>query len=504
MADFDIAIIGGGINGAGIARDAAGRGLRVVLLERNDLASGTSSASSKLIHGGLRYLEHGALRLVREALMEREVLLRTAPHLVRPMRFILPPTPGPRFAPLLRLGLFLYDHIGARRLLPPTATIDLTGHVAGAALKPDYRFAYEYSDCAVDDSRLVVLAALDAAERGALIRTRTRLVNAERAAGEWRLLLDSRGREERITASVLVNAAGPWSPQVAETVLHMPLPRPMRLVQGSHIVVPRRFAHDSGYLFQTDDRRIVFALPFGPHTLIGTTDRPFIGDPAAAAPSPEEIAYLCRAVNVYFRETVTPDEVILRFAGIRSLQDDGRGRPEDVTRDYALVFDEAAGLAPLLTVYGGKITTFRRLAEEAIGRMPLPPGRKAGPAWTHDAPLPGGEFDYDGIDAVAARLRSQWPFLAEDTARRLVRAYGLRAERILGAAASMADLGPVFAADLTAAEVRYLMKAEWAETADDVLWRRTKIGLAAGAADRDALARFMAAAKEGEPGLTCR
>jgi len=489
MIDFDIAIIGGGINGVGIARDAAGRGLSVVLLEQNDLASGTSSASSKLIHGGLRYLEHGALRLVREALMEREVLLRTAPHLVRPMRFVLPPTPGPRFAPLLRFGLFVYDHIGARRLLPPTVTIDLTRHLAGAALKPDYRFAYEYSDCAVDDSRLVVLAALDAAEGGASIRTRTRLVNAARTAGEWRLLLDSRGREERITARALVNAAGPWAPHVAETALGMPLPHPMRLVQGSHIVVRRRFTHDSGYLFQTDDRRIVFALPFGDYTLIGTTDRPFAGDPAAPSPSPEEVAYLCRAVNVYFRETVAPDEVIWRYAGVRSLQDDGRGRPEDVTRDYALVLDAAADRAPLLTVYGGKITTFRRLAEEAVGQMPL----AAGPAWTHEAPLPGGGFRFDEVDAVAARLQRRWPFLAAATALRLVRAYGLRAERILGTATSMDDLGPVLAADLTAAEVRYLMHVEWAETAEDVLWRRSKFGLAAGAAEAQALVRFMAA-----------
>ena len=490
MADFDIAIVGGGINGAGIARDAAGRGLSVVLLEQGDLASGTSSASSKLIHGGLRYLEHGALRLVREALTEREVLLRTAPHLVRPMRFILPPTPGPRFAPLLRLGLFVYDHLGARRLLPPTVTIDLTRHAAGAALKPDYRFAYEYSDCAVDDSRLVVLAALDAAERGAVIRTRTRLVRAERMAGDWRLSIDGKGQEERITARLMVNAAGPWAPAVAETVLRTPLQRPMRLVQGSHIVVRRRFTHGSGYLLQTDDRRIVFALPFGDHTLIGTTDRPFTGDPAAPAPSLEEIAYLCRAANVYFREPVTPDEIVWRFAGVRSLLDDGHGKPEDVTRDYALVLDADAGRAPLLTVYGGKITTFRRLAEEAVGLMPLP----AGPAWTRETSLPGGAFGYDAVDAVVARLRRQWPFLTAATALRLVRAYGLRAERILAGAASMADLGPVFTADLTAAEVRYLMRAEWAQTAEDVLWRRSKLGLAAGTAEQAALARFMAGA----------
>jgi glycerol-3-phosphate dehydrogenase len=269
----------------------------------------------------------------------------------------------------------------------------------------------------------------------------------------------------------------------------------MRLVQGSHIVVRRRFTHGSGYLLQTDDRRIVFALPFGDFTLIGTTDRPFTGDVSAPSPSPEEIAYLCRAVNVYFRETLTPDEVIWSYAGVRSLQDDGRGRPEDVTRDYALVFDDAPDRPPLLTVYGGKITTFRRLGEDAVGRMP--PDLKAGPAWTRNAALPGGEFRYDEIDAVAGRLRRQWPFLAAATALRLVRAYGLRAERILGAATSMDDLGPVFTADLTAAEVRYLMQVEWAETAEDVLWRRTKLGLTASAGEQAALARFMAEASRG-------
>jgi len=493
MADFDIAVVGGGINGAGIARDAAGRGLRVLLVEQNDLASGTSSASSKLIHGGLRYLERFAFRLVREALSEREVLLRTAPHLVRPMRFVLPPTPGPRSAPMLRLGLWLYDHLGERRFLPPTATIDLTHHPAGAPLKRSYRFAFEYSDCAVDDARLVVLTARDAAERGAAIRTRTRLTRAERGPDHWQLVLNNRGRRETATARVLVNATGPWAPQVAETVLRVPLRRPMRLVKGSHIVVRSRFAHTSGYLFQAEDRRVVFALPFGrDFTLIGTTDQPFVGDVNAPAPSPEEVAYLCRAVNGYFRDTVTADEVVWSFSGVRSLQDDGRGRPEDVTRDYTLALDRTSGTAPLLTVYGGKITTFRRLAEEAVGQL----SRffaTARPAWTRTALLPGGEFPYDKLDAVAAHLRERWPFLTEMHAARLARAYGLRAERILDGAARAEDLGERFTGDLTAAEVRYLMRQEWALLPDDVLWRRSKFGLIASAAEREALARFMVA-----------
>ncbi|MBX3552002.1 MAG: glycerol-3-phosphate dehydrogenase [Pseudolabrys sp.] len=491
MPDFDLAIVGGGINGAGIARDAAGRGLKVLLVEQNDLASGTSSASSKLIHGGLRYLEHGAFRLVREALSEREVLLRTAPHVVRPMRFVLPPSPGPRSPLKLRVGLFLYDHLGAHKLLPPTKTIDLTHHPAGAPLKRSYRYAFEYSDCAVDDARLVVLAARDAADRGASVRPRTRLTLAERGADEWKLVLNNRGRRQAATARVLVNAAGPWAQQVADIILRVPLPKPMRLVQGSHIVVRGRFAHDSGYFLQMDDKRIVFALPFGTDfTLIGTTDRPFVGDVNTPAPTPDEVAYLCRAVNVYFRDVVTTDEILWRYAGIRSLLDDGHGKPEDVTRDYALVLDRERKKAPLLTVYGGKITTFRRLAEEALARLSSVLPVKA--PWTATAALPGGEFSFDKIDEVLAGLRERWPFVPETLARRLVHAYGLRTETILGNAASMDDLGPVFTGDLTGAEVRYLMREEWAQTAEDVLWRRTKLGLTTSEIQATTLAAFMA------------
>jgi len=490
MADFDLAIIGGGINGTGLARDAAGRGIKVLLVEMNDLGSGTSSASSKLIHGGLRYLEHGAFRLVREALSEREVLLRMAPHVVRPMRFMLPPLPGLRSPLMLRFGLVLYDLLGARKLLPASRTVDLTHHVVGQPLKRTFRYGFEYSDCWVDDSRLVALNALDAAERGADVRTRTRCARAERR-DEWELVLNARGRREVKTARVLVNAAGPWIGVVADTVIRQPLTSPVRLIKGSHIVIRRRFDHDYGYLLEAPDRRVVFALPFAQDfTLIGTTDENFVGDLNSVAPDAAEIAYLCEAVNQYFRDKVTPDELVWSFAGVRALFDDGAARPEDVTRDYELVLDEREDQAPLLTVYGGKITTHRKLAEAALRRI----GHffEANPPWTAGSRLPGGEFPPDGFDAQVDEARDRWPFLSAPHAQRLVCSYGRRVERILKDAQRMDDLGPCFAADLTAAEVRYLVENEWARSADDVLWRRSKIGLRATAEDHAALDRFIA------------
>ena len=490
MADFDLAIIGGGINGTGLARDAAGRGIKVLLVEMNDLGSGTSSASSKLIHGGLRYLEHGAFRLVREALSEREVLLRMAPHVVRPMRFMLPPLPGLRSPLMLRFGLVLYDLLGARKLLPASRTVDLTHHVVGQPLKRTFRYGFEYSDCWVDDSRLVALNALDAAERGADVRTRTRCARAERR-DEWELVLNARGRREVKTARVLVNAAGPWIGVVADTVIRQPLTSPVRLIKGSHIVIRRRFDHDYGYLLEAPDRRVVFALPFAQDfTLIGTTDENFVGDLNSVAPDAAEIAYLCEAANRYFRDKVTPDELVWSFAGVRALFDDGAARPEDVTRDYELVLDEREDQAPLLTVYGGKITTHRKLAEAALRRI----GHffEANPPWTAGSHLPGGEFPPDGFDAQVDEARDRWPFLSAPHAQRLVCSYGRRVERILKDAQRMDDLGPCFAADLTAAEVRYLVENEWARSADDVLWRRSKIGLRATAEDHAALDRFIA------------
>ncbi|MDB5602817.1 MAG: glycerol-3-phosphate dehydrogenase [Xanthobacteraceae bacterium] len=489
MADYDIAIIGGGINGTGIARDAAGRGLRVVLFEQNDLASGTSSASTKLIHGGLRYLEHGALRLVREALTEREVMLRMAPHLIRPMRFVLPAPPELRSPLLLRLGLFVYDHLGGRRILPGTRTLDLRDGELAAPLRQRVRFGFEYSDCWVDDARLVVLNAVDAAARGAVIRTRTRVVRAEREE-LWRVVVESRGRRDVVSARVLINAAGPWAGQVAENVLHDTARLPLRLDKGSHIVVPRLFDHDRAYILQTADRRVVFAIPYeNDFTLVGTTDAGFTGELGAVTCSAEETEYLCGVVNDYFRKQLKPDDVVWSFAGVRSLYDDGASEAKDATRDYVLDLDDPLQGAPLLTVYGGKITTYRRLAEAALEEIEHLFKRRRN--WTAKSRLPGGDFDHDGVDALVSQARRRWPFLTEAHALRLVRAYGTRVEQVLGNAPNLAALGPRFGGDLTGAEVLYLMTNEWAQTEDDVLWRRSKLGLRHTPAEREALARFM-------------
>ncbi len=490
MADFDLAIIGGGINGAGIARDAAGRRLRVLLVEQNDLASGTSSASTKLIHGGLRYLEHGEFRLVREALTEREVLWNLAPHNVRPLRFVLPHQPGMRSPLILRIGLFIYDHIGGRKRLPASRTLDLSHHVVGVPLKRRYQTGFEYSDCWADDARLVVLNAIDAAERGAVIRTRTRCIRADRS-DVWRLVLNSRGRRDVTTARVLVNAAGPWVGDVVTGVIRHPGGSHVRLVKGTHIVVPRMFDHNRAYIFQLPDQRIVFAIPYEhDFTMIGTTDLDFKGDPGAVAPSADEVIYLCKAVNIYFREQIGPEQVVWAFAGVRSLYDDGSRDPEDLTRDYVLDLEEPFHEASLLTIYGGKITTYRRLAEHAMDKIAhfFAPRR----AWTAKLPLPGGDFAPRDIDSRIAQAQARWPFLTPYNAARLVHAYGTRIDRVLGSARSVDDLGPRFGADLTAAEVRYQMQHEWAMTADDVLWRRTKLGLRVTADEREALARFMA------------
>jgi glycerol-3-phosphate dehydrogenase len=490
MTDFDLAIIGGGINGAGIARDAAGRGLKVLLVEQNDLASGTSSKSTKLIHGGLRYLEFYGFRLVREALIEREVLIRLAPHLAQPMRFVLPHHAGLRPAWMLRLGLFLYDHLGGRKILPGTKAVDLTRGPIGEPLKSEYRQGFIYSDGWVDDARLVVLNAVDAAARGAAIRTRTRLMRAERRGENWQLSLLSRGVLETATARALVNAAGPWVPQVAGHVLHTKISGHVRLVKGSHIIVPKLFEHEHAYIFQNADGRIVFAIPYEhDFTLIGTTDGDFNGDLSAPTASAAEIDYLCGAVNAYFRKGVTPDQVISTYSGVRQLYDDGARSAQNLTREYMLELDGHAGEAPLLTVYGGKITTYRTLAEAALQK--LAPTFNMRESWTAGAPLPGGDFPHDGIEALVARARGLWPFLTEHHARRLVRAYGTRLDFVLRSGRDKAALGECFGGDLTAAEVRYLMDHEFAETADDVLWRRSKLGLHLGPEAVVALTRFM-------------
>jgi glycerol-3-phosphate dehydrogenase len=502
MSDFDIAIVGGGINGTGIARDAAGRGLRVLLVEQHDLASGTSSASTKLIHGGLRYLEHGWLRLVREALIEREVLLRMAPHLIRPMRFVLPVEPGMRPRWMLRLGLFVYDHLGGRKLLPATRAVDLSAGLLGAPLKRGYEHGFEYSDCAVDDARLVVLNAVDAAMRGAIVRTRTRCVRVERGE-HWTLILEARGRRDVVTARALVNATGPWIGSFSESVLGLPWPAQMRLVAGSHIVVPRLFEHDHAYIFQAKDGRVVFALPFEhDFTLIGTTDRLFSGDPATVAPTADEVAYLCAVANDHFRKVIAPGDVLWSFAGVRPLYGDESDKPQDTPRDYVLALDRGAGEAPLLMVYGGKITTYRGLAEEAYEKLAPVFGDR--PDWTRQAPLPGGDFAADGLEPLIAGMQTSWPFLTDSHARRLAHAYGTRAREILGSANSVNDLGPNLGADLTAAEVRYLMAQEWAQTADDVLWRRSKLGLRVIGEERERLSAFMANAMGTQDAGACR
>jgi glycerol-3-phosphate dehydrogenase len=488
-APYDLAVIGGGINGCGIARDAAGRGASVVLFEQDDLASATSSRSTKLIHGGLRYLEHYEFRLVREALMERERLWAIAPHIIRPLRFVLPHHAGLRPAWLLRLGLFLYDHIGGRKLLPATRTLDLAHDAAGRPLKDDRAKAFEYSDCWVEDARLVVLNAMDAAIRGAAIRTRTRIAAARREGGLWRL--DPQGGET-IWARALVNAAGPWVGAVLDGVVHTDAKAAVRMVQGSHIVVPKLYDHDRCYIFQNGDGRIVFAIPYErDFTLIGTTDRDYHGDPADVAATPGEIGYLCAAASEYFRQPVTPESVVWTYSGVRPLYDDGASKAQEATRDYVLTLDAPPDGAPLLSIFGGKITTYRRLAEAAIARLAPHGPWAARAAWTRTGALPGGDFPVEGFAALVDGIAAAHPWLERGTVTRLARAYGTRARDILGDAKGLADLGRHFGADLYERELRYLMRAEWARRAEDVLWRRGKLGLRLSPQESDALDEFM-------------
>ncbi|HEX6956913.1 MAG TPA: glycerol-3-phosphate dehydrogenase [Ferrovibrio sp.] len=501
---FDLAICGGGINGTGIARDAAGRGLSVVLCEQNDLASATSSASTKLIHGGLRYLEFYEFRLVREALREREVLLRMAPHIISPLRFVLPHHRGLRPAWMLRLGLFLYDHLGARKILPPTRSLRLRRDPAGAVLRPELKFAFEYSDCWVDDARLVTLNAVDAAARGAVIRPRTRMVSARRDGDIWRLVVETAaGMREILSARTLVNAAGPWVADMLSGVVQANAAARVRLVKGSHIVVRGMFEHERAYIFQNADGRVIFAIPYqDDFTLIGTTDQDYEGDPAAVHASEEEIAYLCHAANDYFRRPIAPSDVVWSYSGVRPLYDDGASKAQEATRDYVLELDVPRRQAPLLSVFGGKITTYRRLAEAVLDR--LSDYLNIGPAWTATAALPGGDFPYDGRDQVIADLLGRHSFLDKSWATRLVRLYGTRANDILAGAKRREDLGVDFGHDLTEAEVRHLMNNEWARTAEDVLWRRTKLGLRLTPEQAARLGAWMAerAAKDGS--LTAR
>ena len=476
---FDIAVVGGGINGAGIAYDASGRGARVLLLEKGDLASGTSSASSKLIHGGLRYLEHREFGLVREALVERERLWAMAPHAIQPLRLVLPVEGGQRPWWLLRAGLFVYDHLGGRKRLPPTLTIRLDQHPAGAVLRHGGR-AFEYSDGWCDDARLVVLNARGAAKRGATILPRHALTHAQRS-GEW-WTLTAGGRQFR--ARALVNAAGPGVADVIAAAEAPPSPA-LRLVRGSHIVVPALFRHPYGYFLQLADRRIIFALPFeGDFTLIGTTDVDHArGHPVA--PSQEEIDYLLRAANHWFKIKLTASDIVHSFSGVRPLVADASGRPEEASRGYRFDLSPTEAGPPLLTVLGGKLTSFRHVAEKAVDLLTPRLGLRR--AWTGGSHLPGGDFPVDGLQDLADGLARDYPFLSADEALRLAKAYGTEARSWLGRARSRADLGTDYGEGLSEAEVRWMVEEEFAQTADDILWRRSKLGLRMNAAGRSRL-----------------
>ncbi|OMG73420.1 glycerol-3-phosphate dehydrogenase [Burkholderia ubonensis] len=475
---YDLLVVGGGINGAGIARDAAGRGLSVMLCEQDDLASHTSSASTKLIHGGLRYLEYKEFGLVRKALQERETLLRAAPHIMWPLRFVMPHMPNLRPAWLIRIGLFLYDHLAKRELLPGSRGIDMRRHAAGAPLIDSIRRGFVYSDGWVDDARLVVLNALDAKERGAEILTRTKLVSAERVGDEWEARLQlADGSISVVRARAIANAAGPWVGDVLHGALGRGAQHSVRLVKGSHIITRRLFDHDHAYIFQNPDKRIIFAIPYErDFTLIGTTDVEYTNDPAKVAIDGNETQYLCDSINRYFKRKIAPADVHWTYSGVRPLlEDENAANASAVTRDYRLEMDDGAG-APLLSVFGGKITTFRKLAEEAGDLLCRALGRDAAP-WTAGAPLPGGDIANAKFDAFAAQFAARHPWLPAELARRYARAYGTRAERVVGNAKSLAELGAAIAPGIHEAELRYLRDVEWATRAQDVLWRRSKLGL---------------------------
>jgi glycerol-3-phosphate dehydrogenase len=513
-AQYDLFVIGGGINGCGIARDAAGRGLSVCLAEMGDLGGATSSASTKLFHGGLRYLEFFEFSLVRHALAEREILLRAMPHISWPMRFVLPLSPEMRFDSttptsrvlgavmpwlrgrrpdwLIRLGLFLYDHLGGRKILPGTKTLHLPNTPEGAALQPRFTKAYEYSDCWVEDARLVVLNARDAEARGARILTRAKVTAARRVGDCWQITLVRDGVSEIIEARALVNAAGPWVADVVQGVIGQNSRETVRLVRGSHIVVPRIADHVKAYFLQGRDGRIIFAIPYETDfTLIGTTDADHQGDARAATCTDEERDYLIAFANQYLNVPITPADVVWTYSGVRPLYDDGAASATAATRDYVLSLDENGPV--LLSIFGGKITTYRKLAEDAWDKLaPHFPGRRG--HWTAGVALPGGDFPVDGVARLTGDLRARYPFLTEAWAARLIRAYGTEAPLILGSAETAADLGQDFGATLTEAELRWLMAREYARTAQDVVWRRSKLGLRLGPEQIAAIDAVMATA----------
>ena len=518
----DLFVIGGGINGCGIARDAVGRGLTVTLAEMNDLASATSSASTKLFHGGLRYLEYFEFRLVREALIEREVLLSAMPHISWPMRFVLPyhkdmrfesdtPTSkllslfmpwmkGRRPAWLIRLGLFMYDHLGGRKILPGTTTVDLNNAPEGAPLQDRFAKAYEYSDCWIEDSRLVVLNARDAEARGAHIMTRTEVLSAARDGDLWRIETRNTETDQRTThyARMLINAGGPWVGDVIQTKVRLNSREGVRLVRGSHIVTRRLYDHDKCYFFQGEDGRIIFAIPYETDfTLIGTTDADHPEPSQKPECTPAERDYLLNFANQYFKQTLSADDVVWTYSGVRPLYDDGASSATAATRDYVLKVDTNGG-APVLNVFGGKITTYRRLAESALEKIGQHLEVDAGP-WTAGVPLPGGDFLVEEVDQLVQKLLALYPFLTPFWAKRLIRAYGTEAQRVLGDAHAASDLGHDFGATLTQAEVEWLMTHEYARTAEDVVWRRNKLGLRLTAEQIQALDDWMAVRRRPRP-----
>jgi glycerol-3-phosphate dehydrogenase len=493
MENYDLLVIGGGINGAGIARDAAGRGLSVLLVEKDDLGAHTSSASSKLIHGGLRYLEQYEFRLVAESLSEREVLLKIAAHLVRPARFIMPHVPQLRPRWMIRAGLFLYDHLGRRTRLPGSHSVRLDRPPYSSGLKLEYRHGFIYSDCRVDDARLVVANARDAVARGAKVATRTECLGAKRDGRVWRARLrDGRGDLE-VTARATVNAAGPWVKAVLNERLRQPSTDNVRLVRGSHIVLPRLYDGDHAFILQNDDRRVVFMIPYGEnHTLVGTTDVPHEGDPARPEASAAEVAYLCRAASRYLERAVDPAEVVWRYAGVRPLYDDGTVNPSAITRDYVLRLDTDQGGAPVLSVFGGKITTYRRLAEHALEKLaPWFRSMGMGPSWTADAALPGATIPRGDRASFEQHLAQRYPRLPQPLLHVLAERHGALTYDVLGKAATVTDLGESFGAELYAREIDYLVEHEWAMSAEDVLWRRTKAGLHMTPAQQAAVARYL-------------
>ncbi len=477
---FDLLIIGGGINGVGIARDASGRNLSVLLVEQDDLAAHTSSASTKLIHGGLRYLEYYEFRLVREALLERERLLGIAPHIIWPLEFVLPQSPQGRSSWRIRAGLFLYDHLAPRSRLPNSKAVHFGPHPAVTILKPEYVQGFTYADCWVEDSRLVALNALDAAERGAKILTHTKLLSAHPENHGWiaHLLDQKSGKEDTVYVRAIVNAAGPWVGEVLTKELGIQTQKTVRKVKGSHIIVPKLYDGDYAFILQNPDNRIIFVIPYEyEFSLIGTTDIPYPGDPGEVTISSEEIQYLCENASRYFRTTLDPKDVVRSYSGVRPLYDDHAANASAVTRDYVLDMEGKGEIPPLLSIFGGKITTYRRLAEHALALLQPALGHPKGHSWTATEPLPGGDIANGDFSGFVRTLAERYPFLSAHLVYRLARAYGTRALKILGNAHRMEDLGRDFGAELTQAEVDYLVTQEWAREAEDILWRRSKMAL---------------------------